>query len=194
VRLLFGIGAIFAIFAFAAGCGSTGGGGKVNLTLSEWSITADPNTVPKGPIEFTIKNSGQKQHDLVILRTNIPPDQLPTNSDGSVNTNAPDIQLEHTVDPIDSGDTTGRTYAMDPGTYVLISNMVDDNNGTKTAQYSQGMHTGFTVTEGSGSPTASPSASASPTRTPSIGSAGSTTPTATPAIGAVGSATPTKTP
>jgi hypothetical protein len=180
VRLLLGLFAIFALFAFAAGCGSTGGGGKVNVTLAEWSITTGPNTVPKGPIEFTIKNNGQKQHDLVILRTNIPPDQLPTKSDGSVNTDAADITLEHTVDAIDSGDTTGRTYDMQPGTYALISNLVDDNNGAKTAQYGQGMRTGFTVTEGSGSASASVSASAAPTKTPAIVPGGSGTPTKTP--------------
>jgi hypothetical protein len=180
VRLLLGLFAIFALFAFAVGCGSTGGGGKVNVTLAEWSITTGPNSVPKGPIEFTIKNNGQKQHDLVILRTNIPPDQLPTKSDGSVNTDAPDIKIEHTVDAIDSGDTTGRTFQMDPGTYVLISNLVDDENGTKTAQYGRGMHTSFTVTEGSGSPSASVSASASPTKTAAIVPGGSGTPTKTP--------------
>lgn len=180
MRLLLGLFAIFALFAFAVGCGSTGGGGKVNVTLAEWSITTDPNTVPKGPIEFTIKNNGQKTHDLVILRTNIPPDQLPTKSDGSVNTDAADITLEHTVDAIDSGDTTGRTYDMAPGTYVLISNLVDDNNGTKTAQYGQGMHTTFTVTESSGSPSASVSASASPTKTAAIVPGGTATGTAKP--------------
>ena len=150
----------------------------MNVTLAEWSITTDPNTVPKGPIEFTIKNNGQKQHDLVILRTNIPPDQLPTKSDGSVDTGATDIKIEHTVDAIDSGDTTGRTFQMDPGTYVLISNLVDDENGTKTAQYGRGMHTSFTVTESSGSPPVT--ASAATAKTPGIGSAGSGTPTKTP--------------
>jgi hypothetical protein len=180
VRLLLALGALISLLGFALGCGSSTDVGKVNVTLSDGSIITDPPTIPKGTVEFTLKNNGQKTHDLVILRTNIPPDQLPTKSDGSVNTDAADITLEHTVDAIDSGDTTGRTFQMEPGTYVLISNLVDDNNGTKTAQYGQGMHTSFTVTESSGSPSASVSASASPTRTPAIGPAGSGTPTKTP--------------
>jgi hypothetical protein len=179
VRLLFGLGALFSLLALAIGCGSSTDVGKVNVTLAEWSIVTDPTSIPKGTVEFTINNNGDQKHDLIILRTNIPPDQLPTKSDGSVDTEATDIKVEHQIDELDSGDKTGRTYDMDAGTYVLISNLVDDNNGTKVAQYGKGMHTSFTVTEGSGSPTASVAASASPTKTPGIGGV-TNSPTATP--------------
>jgi hypothetical protein len=179
VRLLFGLGALFSLLAFAIGCGSSTDVGKVNVTLAEWSIVTDPTSIPKGTVEFTIKNDGDQKHDLLILRTNIPADQLPTKADGSVNLDATDIKLEHQIDEIDGGDKTGRTFDMDAGTYVLISNLVDDNNGTKVAQYGKGMHTSFTVTEGSGSPTAAASASASPTKTPAIGGV-TNSPTKTP--------------
>ncbi len=172
MRLFFGLGALLSLLAFVVGCGSSTEVGKVNITLTEWSIVTDPASIPKGTVEFTIKNDGDKQHNLVILKTNIPAGDLPTKDDGSVNTDATDIKVEHEVDEIDGGDKTGRTFDMDAGTYVLISNLVDEENGTKTAQYGRGMYAAFTVTEGSGSPTAAASTTA--TKTPSIGGVSAT--------------------
>lgn len=180
MRLLFGIIAALGFLAFA-GCGSNTSVEKVTIDLNEWSIKVDPATIQKGTLEFTINNDGQKSHELEILQTNIPPDKLPTKSDGSVDTGAADIKVAHTVDAIDGGDKTSRTFAMDAGTYVLISNLVDDDNGQKTAQYARGMYTSFTITEGSPSASASTSASTSATATVAIsGASTSATPTKTP--------------
>ena len=160
--------ALFAIALFVVACGDSGEGGKVTVTLKDGSITLDPASLPKGPVEFTIKNDGQKQHSLLIIKTSIPPAEIPKKNDGSADTGAADVDVQHEVDEIDDGDDTSRTYEMDPGTYVLISNKVQEENNVKTADYSQGMYTSFTVTEGSGSPSPSVTAksSSTPTKTP----------------------------
>lgn len=159
------LGLFATIALFAAACGDTGEGGKVSVTMKEWSLTVDPASVLKGPVEFTIKNEGQKKHSVLIIKTSIPPGELPKKDDGSVDTGAADVDVQHEIDDINDGDDTSRTYQMDPGTYVLISNTVQDENGVKTADYSQGMYASLTVTEGSGSPSASTTTAASGSRT-----------------------------
>lgn len=144
------------------GCSDTGGGGKLNVTLDEWSITLDKTSLPEGPIEFTIKNDGEKQHEFIILRTDIAPGELPTNDDGSADLDAPDLDELQTVDELDDGDETGRTYTLDAGKYVFIDNTVVEENGEKVSYYDQGMRVGFTITKEGESPSSPASATPTP--------------------------------
>jgi hypothetical protein len=169
--LLVALLAIIGLLGAAVACSSDEDTHKVTVTLKDNSITIEPNSAPKGPIEMAIKNEGSKKHSLLIIKTSTPEGELPTKDDGSVDTGGADVDVQHELDEIDDGDDTSRTYDMDPGSYVLISNEVQDENDVKTADYKNGMHASFTVTEGSGSASASATAAASGSRSP--------TPTAT---------------
>lgn len=129
-----------------AGCSYTGGGGELRVTLNEWSIALDKESLPEGPIQFIIKNDGEHEHELVILRTELAPDELPTKDDGSADLNAPDVDRVRTIDEIGDGDETSRTYEMAAGSYVLIDNTVREHDGERVAYYSEGMHVAFTIT------------------------------------------------
>jgi hypothetical protein len=139
--------ALAVLLALSFACGDSGEGGTVQVTMTDDSLTLEPTSVPKGPIEFDIKNDGKEQHSLLIIETSIPADQLPTKDDGSLDDDAPDIDVKHEVEEIDDGDDTGRTYDLDPGTYVLISNKVREREGQEVADYSEGMYATLTVTE-----------------------------------------------
>jgi hypothetical protein len=138
-------GAISALLLTA--CSDNDGGGELTVTLDEWSIAVDKESLPEGPIELTIKNEGEREHDLVIVRTDIAPDELPTETDGSVDLGAPDVEEVHSIEDIEDGDETGRTYDLDPGNYVFIDNRVEDVDGEEVAYYEQGMRAAFEVTE-----------------------------------------------
>ncbi len=146
MRLLLVLPAALVIGAFAA-CGDTGEGGEVEITLQDgqtpWTMVADVESLPKGPIEITIENDGSQEHEVLIIKTDIAPDELPTNDDGSINEDAPDLDVQHRIEDIGDGDRTGRTYEMDPGKYVFACNIVKDG----TAHYKQGLWTAFTITE-----------------------------------------------
>ncbi|HVP04572.1 MAG TPA: hypothetical protein VMT90_02735 [Dehalococcoidia bacterium] len=161
MKLFLGLCAVVAALVLLSGCSNTSGGGDLEVILNEWSITVDKPSLPEGPIDFTIRNQGTKDHDLVILRTDIPPDQLPTKSDGSVDTGAADVHEERKVEDLGDGDKTGRTYTLSAGNYVFIDNRVETEDSQKVSYYQQGMRVAFTVTkEGeSPSPTSSPSGS-----------------------------------
>ncbi|MEO8457080.1 MAG: hypothetical protein ABI559_04640 [Chloroflexota bacterium] len=166
----------FALLAVGIACSSNDDkGGKIQITITDTGITVSPNSVVKGPIEFDVKNDGKEKHNLLIIKTNLPADKLPTNADGSVNEGGADVDVQKKIDDVDGGDDTSRTYSLDPGSYVLISNDVTDSNGTKVADYTTGLHATLTVTE---SESASASAAASSSATATKAASGSATPTA----------------
>jgi hypothetical protein len=133
--------------ALLAACGDTGEGGEVNVTLREWAIETDKDSLPEGPVELTIENDGEEDHELVIVKTDIPPEDLPILDDGSFDEDAPDVDVEQEVEDVESGDRTGRTYELDPGAYVFLCNLVEDIEGTETSHFDRGMRAAFTVTE-----------------------------------------------
>lgn len=127
-------------------CGSTGEGGDLKVTLDEWSVVTDVDSLPEGPIKFDIKNAGEREHELLIVRTDIPGGELPTKDDGSLDEGAGGVDVKHEIKNIEAGDETSRSYTLDPGNYVLLCNLVEDIDGTRTSHYAQGMWAEFTIT------------------------------------------------
>jgi uncharacterized cupredoxin-like copper-binding protein len=101
VRLLIATGVIFA-GVLPAACGddekdsratatprgtatATGGGTEVAVTLQEFSVIPDTDSVGAGETTFNVENVGPDDvHEFVILKTELEPDALPTVDDGSV--------------------------------------------------------------------------------------------------------------
>jgi uncharacterized cupredoxin-like copper-binding protein len=148
VRLLFPLAVLFA--ALAVACGDEGEGGDVHVTLSEWSVTLDKESVTEGPIDFDLANDGEREHEFVIIQTDIPAGDLPTNEDGSVDEDAAGVDVEQEVEDLEDGEETSRTYSLDPGHYALICNIVEDIDGEETSHYDQGMFTDLELTEDEG--------------------------------------------
>lgn len=136
--------------ALFAACGDSGEGGKLEATLTEFEITLDKDSLPKGPIEFSINNEGERKHEFIIVKTDIAPEDLPTNDDGSFDDGAPDVDVVREIEDIEDGDEANRTYELDPGKYAFICNRVEDIDGVETSHYAEGMYAGFTVTEDNG--------------------------------------------
>jgi len=145
VRILVLPAALLLVILLAA-CGSTGEGGDLDVTLDEYSVVTDVNTLPEGPIKLDIKNDGSIEHELLIVRSDIPGAELPTKDDGSFDDDAGGVDVKHDIDELEAGDETSRSYSLDPGNYVLLCNIVEDIDGTETSHYAQGMWTEFTVT------------------------------------------------
>jgi hypothetical protein len=145
VRLL--LVPVAAALALLAACGSDGEGGEVEVTLTEWSVTTDKELVPEGPIDFDIKNDGEREHEFLVIRTDTPPDELPTNDDGSLDEDGPDVDVEEELEDIEDGDDTSRTWGLDPGLYVLACNIVEEIDDVETSHFAEGMRTAFEVTE-----------------------------------------------
>ena len=145
MRILVLPAALLLVILLAA-CGSTGEGGTLKVTLTEWSVDTDVDSLPEGPITFDIANDGARAHEFLIVSTAIAGAELPTNDDGSFNEDAAGVDVKRKVSDIETGDNTSRSYTLAPGKYVLLCNIVEDIDGTETSHFAQDMWTEFTVT------------------------------------------------
>ncbi len=152
MRMILLAGAVLAGILLVA-CGDDddeegGGGNVVNVTLQEYSVNPDTNSADAGEITFNVENKGPDEvHEFVIIKTDLKPDALPTNDDGSANEDAPGLEKIDEIEDIAVGDTPSLTVDLKAGSYVLICNIVEEPDGETEAEahYQEGMRTAFTV-------------------------------------------------
>ncbi len=157
---LLGLAALL-VSACSSGASSTpaGGSSAIAAELSEWAIRLDPVTGKAGPVTFTIRNAGEKEHEFLIIKTDMRADSLPVKDDeldvaafGPMNmdmgSTAPGQSLgmggmEHPAgtvgqaEGIAAGENRTLTVELEAGHYVIVCNL--------TAHYSKGMRADFDV-------------------------------------------------
>lgn len=97
-------------------------------------FTFDTTSVAAGKVTFTLKNSGNRQHELIVLKTDTAFDALTVGADNKVSEDASVGEISET----DAGKTGTLTVDLKPGKYVLVCNI--------EKHYGQGMRIAFTVT------------------------------------------------
>jgi uncharacterized cupredoxin-like copper-binding protein len=112
------------------------------------SIAVSPGSVPAGNVTFVVKNNGTIDHEMVVLKTDTPYDQLPVTFAGD-----PPAKVTSGGDKVDESTSVGetgdpnvkpgetRTFTikdMAPGNYVLVCNIAK--------HYQMGMRAPFKVT------------------------------------------------
>ncbi len=97
-------------------------------------LTPDTTSVPAGPVTFTMHNAGTVEHEMVVLKTDTPADQLTVGSDDKVSEDDSVGEVSET----EAGDTGTLTVDLEPGKYVLVCNIAK--------HYGKGMYAAFTVT------------------------------------------------
>jgi uncharacterized cupredoxin-like copper-binding protein len=129
--------ALAAVAAVVTACSGGKTGGAVAVTLSEYAVAADPQTVAPGRVAFTAKNAGQITHEMVVLRTDRVPDALATaegkvdeDASGTVIGEIPEAQLP-------PGAESTLMVDLPAGRYVLFCNI--------PGHYQAGMRTQLTV-------------------------------------------------
>jgi uncharacterized cupredoxin-like copper-binding protein len=118
----------------------------VGVTLQEFSVTPAPKSAPAGQVTFDAKNTGPKDpHELVVIKTDLAPDALPTTSEGKVDENGAGIEVIGEIEEFKVGETQSKAFELTAGSYVLICNVVEEEEGETEAHYQKGMHAAFTV-------------------------------------------------
>lgn len=59
-------------------------GTTVNVELSEFRVDLDQDSADAGGITFVARNDGTTEHELVVVRSDLDPDALPTDTSGDV--------------------------------------------------------------------------------------------------------------
>jgi uncharacterized cupredoxin-like copper-binding protein len=98
------------------------------------SMTVDPASAPHGKVKFTVKNDGTELHEMVVIKTNTPFDQLQVNTKNKVS----ESKSVGEVSGIGKGKTKSKTLKLKAGQYALVCNIAE--------HYAAGMRAGFTVT------------------------------------------------
>lgn len=121
---------------------STPAGGTVGVTLQEFSIVLDTDTVKAGSVTFHVSNTGPSEvHEFVLIRTDLAPDKLPTGTDGAVEEEAEGLTVLGEVEDLAVGKSKDLTLDVSPGAYVAICNINDNDQ----VHYMLGMRVGFTA-------------------------------------------------
>ena len=121
------------------------GATTVAVTLSEWSIATDHPTLAAGDVYFLATNAGGEAHEMVVIKSDLAPDALPE-TDGKVPEE--DVDLIGEIEPFSPGSKASTVLELEPGNYVLICNIVNEEGHgehDEPSHYLQGMYTTFTV-------------------------------------------------
>lgn len=118
--------------------GAPDGERAVSGTEREWDVAVDVDHVPAGTVTFTFENVGTIEHELLVVRTDIPVGALPV--DPATGRFAEDSDRWGVIDEIPefpAGDTRTLTVELPAGQYQLACNI--------PGHYASGMAAGFTV-------------------------------------------------
>lgn len=124
---------------------------EVTVVLAEWKIAPQPASYKAGSVKFIVRNIGQTVHQMTVLKTDLAPNALPTNADGTANEDAQGITVLAKTNDINPAVSKSLTVNLEPGSYVLICNILQTTNGPNTlarplAHYTRGQYVAFTVT------------------------------------------------
>jgi uncharacterized cupredoxin-like copper-binding protein len=142
---------VVGVVSFAIGCGddddggAAAGGGEVNVVLSEFIVEPDPDSADAGEITFVVDNQGGETHEFVVVEA-ASADELPLADDESFDEEAfGEENVLGEVEDVASGDTEDLTLDLEPGSYLLLCNIVEEEDGESESHFAEGMHASFTV-------------------------------------------------
>ena len=107
----------------------------VNVDLGEFFVTPDADEIQAGAVTFNASNVGAIPHELVVIKTDTPVDQLPV-ADAKVDEGAAGEEIGE-IEEFDAGLILAGTFELEPGAYALICNIA--------GHYEGGMFVEFTV-------------------------------------------------
>lgn len=136
------VAAVAVLTLVSAGCSSDEG--EVDVTVQEFAVIPAAASAPAGDVTFNVTNDGPDDvHEFVVFQTDLAPDALPTNEDGSVDEEGEGVEHIDEIEDIAVGDTQSLSVNLQAGNYVLICNIYDE--AEQESHYQEGMRVGFTV-------------------------------------------------
>jgi uncharacterized cupredoxin-like copper-binding protein len=131
------VAAALAAFAACDGTSNTDGNNLQTVVLREWAVTKSLLEVPTGNLRFRVRNNGTLEHELVIIKSVLPADNLPIDQAGTAVDLGAAGEVAGEIEAIGSNQEKSATFSLTSGKYVLICNIA--------GHYQQGMRTDFTV-------------------------------------------------
>jgi uncharacterized cupredoxin-like copper-binding protein len=142
--------AMAVLLLSAAGCGDDDDDGDegagVDVVLSEFIVDPAQDTAAAGEVTFALDNQGGETHEFVVVEA-ASADDLPVDDDSAFDEEAfGEDNVLGEVEEIEAGDTAELTLDLEAGDYVLLCNIVEEEeDGEVESHFAEGMHTTFTV-------------------------------------------------
>ena len=105
---------------------------STTVTLSEFKVSSSPKSVSAGKVSFNVKNKGDMEHELVVIKTTRSAAKLSVSGG-----RASEKGKVGEVEDIAGGHSKKLTLTLSKGHYALICNL--------PGHYLAGQHTDFTV-------------------------------------------------
>ena len=112
-------------------------GTPVDVTLRDFHIQTAEQTVAAGHVVFRVQNDAPMTHEFVVVRTDLPDDQLPIGSDG-LSVNEEWLSAMGELDDVPASQSRSLPLDLAPGRYVFFCNL--------EGHYLGGMHGVLEVT------------------------------------------------
>ncbi len=106
----------------------------VDVGLKEWEVNPTQDTVDAGTLTFSVSNDGALPHNFRVIKTDLASDALPT---ANALVDEGQVDVVASIPEYTGGETEEVSVDLEPGSYVLICNVV--------GHYDLGMRAGFTV-------------------------------------------------
>jgi len=143
-RIMIAVALVSALALLACGGDDDEKGGSVSVTLREFSISTDKSSAPAGAITFNVTNTGPDDaHEFEVIKTDLALNAIPKNDDGSANTE--DLEEVDELEELEVGSSESLAVDLERGKYVLICNLLEQEDGEIVAHFQQGMRKEFTV-------------------------------------------------
>ena len=111
----------------SAGVSATG----VTVKLKEFKLITSAKTAVAGKVTFTVTNIGKINHEMVVMKSSLPPGKLPVNAKHRV----PEKGVVGEAGDVHPGQTKKVTLTLPAGRYVLLCNLA--------GHYKAGQYAGF---------------------------------------------------
>jgi uncharacterized cupredoxin-like copper-binding protein len=123
---------------FACSGGSSApAGSTVNVTLHDFKIESSTAVSDHTGVVFWVENQAPVTHEFVVVRSDLPADQLPIASDG-LSVDEDQLRPAGEINQVDAGTTGTLSVDLAPGRYVFFCNL--------EGHYLGGMHGVLEVT------------------------------------------------
>ena len=104
-------------------CGSTDSDTTIRVNEDEWSLKPDAVTTAVGAVVFKVVNMGKDEHELVVLRTSLSPNELKMQVDQDKVDEEASGERVGEIEDVGPGETKTATFELTAGRYVLLCNI-----------------------------------------------------------------------
>ena len=99
-------------------------GASLDVTIQDFQITKSSSFVSAGEVVLLVHDKGPSTHEFVVVKTDLPPDQLPLRPDGLlVEEDSPQLHPVDELSELDIGERARLVLNLSPGRYVLFCNL-----------------------------------------------------------------------